>query len=86
MQTNTPAAVPDTDIQLVRALKERGASSYMLEHFARRLRSRPPDSDLPCPFCFGLGRDSPLIEQTRMGQILTFRCHTCGEQVLLTNK
>ena len=77
---------PDIEAQLVQRLKEKGASAYTLERFARHLRSRPPESPLPCPFCFGLGQDSELVEQTRIGDIYTVRCHTCGDQITLRGK
>ena len=75
--------IPDLNEQLVQALAERGASTPMLERFARHLRSRPANAPLPCPFCFGLGRESELAEQTRFRDVYTVRCHTCGDQFTL---
>ena len=70
-------------MQLVDALKKRNASTHTLARFASHLQSRPVESELPCPFCFGLGRESALVEKTKIGEILAMRCDACGDQVLL---
>ena len=77
---------PHIDAQLVHRLKEKGASAYTLERFARHLRSLPLEAALPCPFCFGLGQESELVEQTRIRDIHTVRCPTCGDQITLRER
>ena len=71
------------DEQLVQALRLHGASAFVLERFALRLRSRPAGAALPCPFCFRLGRESELIDQTRTRDTYAVRCSTCGDQIVL---
>jgi hypothetical protein len=78
-----PPGSPDFDAQLVLLLKESGASRQTIDRYAVRLRARAAGSGLPCPFCFTLGRDSILAEQTRIAAILVMRCNTCEKQVLL---
>lgn len=75
--------VPDIDAQLLNRLKERGASDFILQRFARHLSARPAGTPMPCPFCFGLGQHSELEDQTRIGDIYTVRCHRCGDQITL---
>jgi len=68
--------------QLIEAMKRRATPAGTIERFVRHLRALPAGSDLPCPFCFALGRDGTLLEQTKTTTILSMRCASCGEQVV----
>jgi len=79
-----PAAEPPYLETFCAALLERKATPRTIEAFRLYwLSLSRPMSHCPCPFCFAVGQQGRMIEQTQNNGILPLRCETCGERILL---
>ena len=75
----SPADIP-LHVELLAALRRRGAPAREIEAFRRHLATLQPDAALPCPFCFVNRRKGVLAPPPPRGGG-EFRCDTCGERL-----
>jgi hypothetical protein len=64
--------------------KRRGVMPRETEAFTIYWHSLPdPIDELACPFCFVVGQQGRMVEQTKVGDTAALRCRTCSEQILI---
>ena len=70
--------------QFCEALRKRKAAPRTIEAFRLYWQSLSrPLVQCPCPFCFAVGQQGRMIEQTQDGNNLPLRCETCSERILI---
>src|SRR5687768_570518 len=79
-----PAELANYLSQSCEALLKRHASTRTVDSFKLYWNSLSrPMLHRPCPFCFAVGQQGRMIEQTQTGDLLPLRCETCGENILV---
>ena len=79
-----PAELKNYLPQFCDALLKRQATSRTVEAFKLYWMSLShPMQYCPCPFCFAVGQQGRMVEQTQNHGVLPLQCETCGEQILI---
>jgi|SRR5688572_3666509 len=70
--------------QFCEALRTRKVAPRTIEAFRLYWLSLPrPLAHCPCPFCFAVGQQGRMIEQTQDRGMLPLVCETCSEKILI---
>ena len=79
-----PAEFESYLTQFCEALRNRQAAPRTIEAFKLYWMSLSrPLAHCPCPFCFAVGQQGRMIEQTQDGNKLPLICETCSERILI---
>src|SRR5688572_8715824 len=79
-----PAEEPQFLEKFCAALLERQAAPRTIEAFRLYwLSLSRPMAHFPCPFCFAVGQQGRMIEQTQDRGMVPMVCETCSERILV---
>lgn len=79
-----PVAEPSYLEKFCEALLERQVAPRTIEAFKLYWLSLPrPLTHFPCPFCFAVGQQGRMIEQTQDRGTVPLVCETCSGRILI---